>query len=106
MTTGSTSDPTKNPSRLKSWTAFPNVLWLILYLMVVVSMLPKYGMSIPTFARSLGVCIIPLGFGIAWNVARGEAKGLKWAFIIVTILFVVIFVLAQLQIAREAGGVG
>jgi hypothetical protein len=39
-------------------------------------------------------------------VVRGEARGLKWALVIVTVLFVVIVVLAQVQIAREAGAAG
>ena len=91
---------------MKPLTALPNVLWLILYIMNVVSMLPKYGLSVATFGRSLGICIIPLAFGIVWNVARGEAKGVKWTFVAVTALFIAIFVVAQFQIARETGGIG
>lgn len=95
------SEPDKpQPKALTSW---PNVLLLVLYLINVAAMLPKYGLSIATFARSLGICIIPLILGIAWNLTRGDNKALKWTFVSLTLLFVLIFVGAQLQIASEHG---
>ncbi|MBN8439460.1 MAG: sel1 repeat family protein [Candidatus Accumulibacter sp.] len=81
--------------------ALPNLLVTALYIVSVFSMSSKYGFSMPTFARSLGVSAIPALVAFAWTMRRDEAHRLKAASYIVTGLFFAIVIMSQLQVAKE-----
>lgn len=97
----SVSTPELQLGRVKSITSVPNVLVLILYVAVSYRMAEKYGFSVFSLARALGVCLIPIGVCLAWSFGKRDTAWLRVTSISVTVAFGVILVASSLQEAKE-----
>lgn len=95
-TSGSSVAITTLASRL--WTA-PNFLFLGLFCAHVVSYLSKGYPFVLALARSVGVNIIPLGFGIVYMFS--SSKKIRTAYVVATVFFMIIFVGATLHSAQD-----
>ncbi|UCV14111.1 surface-adhesin E family protein [Quatrionicoccus australiensis] len=97
----STSEGDAQNDSVKSVVSIPNVLVLALYLAVAYGIAQKYGFSVFSLARALGVCLIPVGVCLVWNFRKGDVTWLRITSIVVTAIFGVIFVASALQEAME-----
>jgi hypothetical protein len=95
-TSGSSVAVTASASRLLS---APNYLFLGLFFAHFVSYLGKGLPFAFALARSVGVNIIPLAFGIVYTFS-GSKKS-KTAYVAATIFFMIMFVGATLQSAKD-----
>ncbi len=77
----------------------PNYLFLALFFAHFVSYQSKGFPFVFALARSVGVNIIPLAFGIAYTFS-GSKKS-KIAYLVATIFFMIIFVGVTLQSAKD-----
>lgn len=77
----------------------PNFLFLALFFAHFVSYLSKGFPFVFALARSVGVNIIPLAFGIVYTFS-GSKKS-KTAYVVATIFFMIIFVGATLQSVKD-----
>lgn len=92
----------RTTSMTRSLSSWPNLLWLGLYTLNVLAMIPSHGFSIASFARSLGICLIPLMFGIAWNIPQNDVSFLRWLYVVITLIFIIILVMSQAQTIVDA----
>ncbi len=95
MPSGASATPTSASRVLTA----PNYLFLALFFAHFVSYLSKGFPFVFALARSVGVNIIPLAFGIAYTIS-GSKKS-KIAYVVATIFFMVIFVGATLQSVED-----
>ena len=73
----------------------PNYFFLALFLALFISYLSKGYPFIFALARSVGVSIIPLAFGVVYTLSDGKKS--KVAYLVATIFFLIFFVGATLQ---------
>jgi len=88
-------------SRTKRLVSLPNLAFSILIAIAALLTTPEGG-SLPfRFGQTLGVCIVPLVLGLAWNGTRKEWRILKWLYVGSIALLLLIFVGAQIQHRKE-----
>ena len=90
------------PRRLKSLTAFPNLLFGGIFSVTLIAEFSHNYNPWDALGYALGVCLIPLVLGLAWNATKGEARTLKWMYVGTSSLFALIFLAAQVQDAKDA----